>query len=247
MNNTMEGDRIAVDSGQGLSVGLQVAGIGARSYAFLIDWHLRVLLAVAWLLLCLAAGWLAKRYALPLPGRGVASTLVTLPASALYLLYHPVLEVLMQGSSPGKRMAGVRVVAQDGRSAGVSAHLLRNVFRLIDSMPMFYCVGVVCCLVTQRQVRLGDLAAGTVLVYVAHDARELRRAIGRHAHGGGHDPELLRLAADVLARWKELDEPRRRELAANLLTRLGEAPGAELDVTQLHARLTALTAAVGST
>ncbi len=242
MNNSL-GDSITVDSGQGLSVGLQVAGIGARSYAFLIDWHFRVLLAAAWLLLCLAANWLAKRFALPLPDDGTTALLVATPAATLYLLYHPVLEVLMQGSSPGKRMAGVRVVAQDGRTAPVSANLLRNLFRLIDSMPMFYCVGVVSCLVTQRQLRLGDLAAGTVLVYVAHDARELRLAIGRHAHGGGRDPELLRLGADVLARWKELDDQRRRDLAVNLLTQLGESVSAELDVTQLHAHLVTAMAA----
>lgn len=230
-------DSVAVDSGQGLVVGLQVAGIGARSYAFLIDWHIRVLLAAAWLLLCLAANWLAKRFALPVPNDGTAALIVAAPTAILYLLYHPLLEMLMQGSSPGKRMAGIRVVAQDGHSAPASAHLLRNLFRLIDCMPMFYCVGVVSCLVTQRQVRLGDLAVGTVLVYVAHDGRELRLAIGRHAHGGGRDPELLRLGADVLARWKELDEPRRRDLAGNLLTRLGEPTSAELDVAQLHARL----------
>ena len=237
------GESIAVDSGQGLSVSLQVAGIGARSYAFLIDWHFRVLLAAAWLLLCLAAAWLAKRFALPLPDYGTAALLVATPTAALYLLYHPLLEVLMQGSSPGKRMAGVRIVAQDGRTAPVSAHVLRNLFRLIDSMPMFYCVGVVSCLITQRQLRLGDLAAGTVLVYVAHDARELRLAIGRHTCGGGRDPELLRLGADVLARWKELDDPRRRELAMKLLTQLGDTASAELDVAQVHARLVTAMAA----
>ena len=241
--NDDRGDRIAIDSGQGLSVGMQVAGIGARSYAFLADWHFRVLLAAAWLLLCLAAQWLAKRFALPVPDDGTTALLFATPAAALYLLYHPLLEVLMQGSTPGKRMAGVRIVTQDGRTAPVSAHLLRNLFRLIDSMPMFYCVGVVSCLVTQRQLRLGDLAAGTVLVYVAHDVRELRLAIGRHAHAGGRDPELLRLGADVLARWKELDDMRRRALAANLLTQLGEPASTELDVAQLHARLVAAMAA----
>ena len=237
------GESIAIDSGQGLSVGMQVAGIGARTYAFLIDWHFRVLLAGAWLLLCLATNWLSKRFAVPLPPHTTATLLIAIPAAALYLLYHPLLEVLMQGSSPGKRIAGVRIVAQDGRTAPVSAHVLRNLFRLIDSMPMFYCVGVVCCLLTQRQLRLGDLAAGTVLVYVAHDARELRLAIGRHAHGGGRDPELLRLGADVLARWKELDDQRRRDLAANLLVKLGDPASSELDITHLHARLVTAMAA----
>ena len=67
---------------------------------------------------------------------------------------------------------------------------------------------------------------------------ELRRTIGRHAHAGKHDPELLRLANDVLLRWKELDDSRRLTLASALLTRFGATPG-EGDINTLHAQLTA--------
>lgn len=233
---------IAIDTGQGLSVGIQIAGLGARSYAFLIDWHIRFLLALAWVLLFFAAAWFAQRLALGSLSDDLSGRLSFAPAAALYLLYHPLLEVVMQGSSPGKRWAGVRVVARDGRTAPASAHLLRNVFRLIDALPMFYCVGVVCCLCTRHAVRVGDLAVGTVLIYVEHDGRELRRASAGHARAGNHDPELLRLGADVLLRWKELDDDRRRTLSRDLLAHFGETPGA-LDTAQLHARLTAVLAA----
>jgi uncharacterized RDD family membrane protein YckC len=233
---------IAIDTGQGLTIDLPLAGIGARSFAFLIDWHIRVLLAVAWLSLFLAAGWLAKRFEFGNFSADLFGWLALVPAAGIYLLYHPLLELVMQGSSPGKRWAGVRVVAQDGRAASVSALVLRNVFRLIDSLPMFYCVGVVSCLCTRHALRVGDLAAGTVLVYVEHDGLELRRTIGRHAQAGTHDPELLRLATDVLMRWKELDDSRRVTLACALLARFGATPDAG-DINTLHAQLTASLAA----
>ena len=232
----------AIDTGQGRSVGIQIAGLGARSYAFLIDWHIRALLAVAWLLLFFAAAWFAQRFALGSLSGDLSGRLSFAPAAAIYLLYHPLLEVVMQGSSPGKRWAGVRIVAQDGRTAPASAHLLRNVLRLIDALPMFYCVGVVCCLCTRRAVRVGDLAVGTMLVYVEHDGHELRRVSARYAHAGNHDPELLRLGADVLLRWNELDDGRRRALSRDLLAHFGETLG-ELDTAQLHARLTTVLAA----
>jgi uncharacterized RDD family membrane protein YckC len=240
--STQHATNIAIDTGHGLSVSIPIAGLGARAYAFLIDWHIRALLAVAWLLACLATEWLAKRLGLGSVSVDLAAWLGLGPAAAIYLLYHPLLEVLMQGSSPGKRWAGVRVVAQDGRVAPASAHLLRNVFRLLDCLPMFYCVGVVCCLCTRHDLRVGDLAAGTVLVYVEHDGQQLRRAIGRHTHAGAHDPELLRLSADVLSRWKELQDERRRTLASALLTRFGVTVD-ELDTATLHARLSAALAA----
>src|SRR5690606_4225634 len=90
---------------------------------------------------------------------------VVLPATALYLLYHPVLEVLMRGRTPGKRMAGVRIVKRDGGVPGSVALLVRNIFRLIDFLPFFYFVGLVTTMLTRHCVRLGDIAAGTLLVY----------------------------------------------------------------------------------
>ena len=68
--------------------------------------------------------------------------IVVLPSLALYFLYHPILEVLMKGRTPGKRIAGVRLVKRDGGVPGVGALLIRNVFRLIDSLPFAYCIGL---------------------------------------------------------------------------------------------------------
>ncbi len=208
-------------TGQGLAVGITVAGVGARSYAFLIDWHIRTLLAVAWPLLFVAAGWALGPGGLANLVERTGIALVAGPAVAIYLLYHPLLEVLLHGSTPGKRMAGVRVVAEDGRQATFAMLTVRNVFRLLDSAPMFYCVGIASCLLTKRAVRIGDLAAGTVLIYDDYDSRALRRSIERHTEAHACTPETLRLVEDLVARWNELEPARCRRMAHDLLAAVG--------------------------
>ena len=135
-----------------------IAGPGSRSYAFLIDWHIRLLAALAWVL----AALLVRRPDWNLRSAGL--WIVFGPALAIYLLYHPVVELAMHGQTPGKRYAGVRVVGPDGRDPGIRAILIRNALRLLDCLPFGYAVGLVVSVVTTDHRRLGDLVAGTRLV-----------------------------------------------------------------------------------
>jgi uncharacterized RDD family membrane protein YckC len=156
---------LSVDSVTGIDVSLPIAGPGARAYAFVIDWHIRIMLAVGWYVL--GALLYNGRWSLAAPpasdARGFA--LVVVPALCLYFLYHPLLEVTLRGSTPGKRTAGVRIVTRDGAAPSVGALLVRNVFRLIDSLPAAYSVGLILVMLTREHVRCGDMAAGTLLVY----------------------------------------------------------------------------------
>jgi uncharacterized membrane protein SpoIIM required for sporulation len=160
-----------VDSATGVDVALDVAGPGARSFAFLLDWAFRVNLAIAWYVV--AAPLYNHHLSLARPPEPDARwfTLVAAPPLAIFLLYHLVLEVLLRGRTPGKRIAAVRIVAQDGATASVGALLIRNVFRVIDSLPGVYGVGLLTAMIRKDHVRIGDLAAGTLLVYDPGDAR----------------------------------------------------------------------------
>lgn len=234
----MERDRHYIASATGVDVALPIAGTGSRSYAFLVDWHIRVLLACAWLAVVL--GLSAASLADLRPGRPGSGTLwlAVLPAAALYLLYHPVLEMLSGGRTPGKRMAGVRIVTRNGGTPSVGALLVRNIFRLVDSLPMLYLVGLTTSLLTREHVRLGDLAAGTLLVHDAPPAADSLATIGRLAGASRHDPKLLDVAASVLARWGELEPARRAALARRVLEQLGDADAAAgLADADLRARL----------
>src|ERR1700744_1523882 len=98
----MSAESFVVTSPTGVDVELAIAGPGSRAYAFLIDWHIRLLLAVTWYAVFTIASasfnWATSRPA--------TAAIAILPATLIYLLYHPLVELVMRGRTPGKRMAG---------------------------------------------------------------------------------------------------------------------------------------------
>lgn len=225
---------LRIPSVTGVDVELALAGPGARSYAFIIDWHVRTIAALAWLFAAMFA--IAGATAFLTPGdEGFAAFvyIALLPSAAIYLLYHPVLEVLMRGQTPGKRVAGVRLVtAANGGAPSVGALLVRNVFRLIDSLPLLYAVGLIATMVTKHGVRIGDIAAGTVLVYDQPQSRAVLEDF-RTAAVQRLGLERAQVARDLLSRWPELAPDARdrlaRQLFANLHVDTGAAGDAELE------------------
>lgn len=233
-------DTVRIASVTGVDLALKVAGPGARSYAFLIDWHIRALLALTWLLLSVrlltgAFTWVSEQQAF---GYQALSFGIVLPAAAIYLLYHPVLEVFMRGRTPGKRMAGVRIVTEEGAVPTTTALLIRNVLRLLDSLPMLYMVGLVSTMVTQNAVRIGDLAAGTLLVYDAGGTKASAADLARDQDTiARHGLDRTELARELLTRWYELAPDVRKRLSRRLLTDLEGTPPQEQNEAELLIRL----------
>jgi uncharacterized RDD family membrane protein YckC len=216
-------NRLVVDSVTGVDLSLALAGPGARCYAFVIDWLIRAILFTAWY--GLAALLYNRQWSLvaPLSPDAKWFAFVVTPAAAIYFLYHPVLEVATQGRTPGKRIAGLHIVAHDGSPPGISALLIRNVFRLVDSLPIAYGVGLVATLVTRDYIRIGDMAAGTLLAYERSDVVLPDMSAGT-ASGGSmrmlatSDAEVV---SELLSRWSSLNSAARRHLALELLVRHG--------------------------
>ena len=73
-------------------------------------------------------------------------------------------ETVANGRSPGKRLVGLRVVRDDGFPIGFRDALVRNLLRAVDVLPWYYTVGLVAMLVSAQGKRLGDVAAGTIVV-----------------------------------------------------------------------------------
>jgi uncharacterized RDD family membrane protein YckC len=212
---------LVVDSVTGIDVSLPVAGPGARAYAFLVDWHIRLILAFSWFAIgaLLYNGRLSL--APPLTNEARWFGAVVAPALAIYFLYHYVLELAMRGSTPGKRMAGVRLVARDGGTPSAGALLTRNVFRLIDSLPLCYGVGLISVVLTRDHLRIGDMAAGTLLVFERAEAR-LPGSAGTGGQGTGRlDAAGAEIVAELLERWSTLNPEARLRLARKVLERYG--------------------------
>jgi hypothetical protein len=89
----------------------------------------------------------------------------------VYCLYGVMFDVLADGQTPGKRTQRIRAVNADGTPIRLSASLIRNLLLFVDALPFAYMLGVVTMMVTRHFRRIGDLAAGTVVIY-AESARE---------------------------------------------------------------------------
>ena len=224
-------DALNIPSVTGVDLEYKIAGPGGRSYAYVVDWHIRILLTLAWYVL----GSLIYSGGIAWVGSDDAGFegflfVVILPTVAIYFLYHPILEIAMQGRTPGKRIAGIRIVTQAGDLPGVGAILIRNVLRIVDSLPFVYAVGLLATMFTKQSVRIGDMAAGTLLVYETQtDEGSIAQLQGDAIASLGLDQtELVR---ELLDRWPELAPETRSELGRKLLVRLGRsAHGGEEEI-----------------
>lgn len=217
---------LKVPSADGMELRLEIAELGSRSYAFILDWHFRFLLSLAWLLgawvLMTDTGDQAVRASTLDAADHWRAYMFFLPPVLVYVLYHPVLEILMGGRTPGKRMAGVRLVATSGQTPGLAAILVRNLFRLVDSLPVFYVVGCVACIATKTKIRIGDMAAGTLLVYEEKvDGKDLERAryLVSNTPLAAADQALL---LDIMDRWSTLDRNARTDIATRFLAKVSQ-------------------------
>ena len=144
--------RYQVETPEGIDLPLRPAGLVPRSLAFAIDLGIRGLVLGLLFLILAFFGEL---------GIGLGSILLFIISWWYMVLF----EVLNQGRSPGKQIMGLRVVQDDGRPIGWSASLIRNLLRFVDMLPFAYAFGAISCLQHPTFKRLGDLAAGTLVVY----------------------------------------------------------------------------------
>jgi uncharacterized RDD family membrane protein YckC len=226
---------LVIDSVTGVDVALPIAGPGARSFAFLIDWHIRAILSVAWYVVAAMLYNGGLHVNAPLSPDSGWFVYVVAPPAAIYFLYHPVWEVATRGHTPGKRMAGVQIVSRDGGAPTVGSLLARNVFRLVDSFPIAYAVGLVTTMATRHHVRIGDLAAGTLLAYV-HDGAPLARYPADRLAVNQLDATTAEVVSELLQRWETLDNAARRKMAQRILADTTD------DEAILRARLESLAA-----
>jgi len=200
---------------EGVDLGLRVAGPVPRGLAFLLDAVVRGALYLALTLLMAFAG--------------VGLGLMLL---GFFLLewFYPVLFEITKGATPGKSAMGLTVVHDDGTPVGLSASMIRNLLRVLDFMPVLYGVGLVSCLVDRDFRRLGDLAAGTLVVH-----RERRRPvaaipqIASRPPPPGLDLATQQAILSFVERGSRLSTARRVELAEILTADTGHRGPAAVD------------------
>lgn len=159
-------DRISIATPEGVDLELTLAGVGSRCAARVLDQLVQtgVLIALG-LLLGSVGGFLVGDDADG--GTGTAAVATAFFLVLVFLVqfgYDVLFETLASGRSPGKRWTGLRVVRIDGAPVGFVTSAVRNLVRLVDFLPGFYGVAMVAVLVSSKNQRLGDMAAGTLVV-----------------------------------------------------------------------------------
>lgn len=235
----------AIDTPESVTFAYEVTGIGNRFIAALID---SALLSVALFLLnllVLVALELVGDISLErlLDGEppswmgGMVIALYALLNFSFFWGYYILFEWLWNGQTPGKRFVKIRVLRMDGNPAGFVEVLLRNLVRPIDFLPSGYGLGLLVMLLNEKSRRLGDFAAGTLVIRELADVSLDALATGSGANPVAVDESLLlafpnirnltstdyELIQEALARFRRGAIPHRsiERLAKTVATRLG--------------------------
>lgn len=206
-----------VETPEGIALELRPAGPVARGLAWVLDLGIR---ASIYLAAGIGLAFFGKA------GMGILAILVFL----LEWFYPVLFEVLWDGRTPGKRALGLQVLMEDGTPIEWGPSMLRSLLMFVDFLPFLYGVGLGAMLWNREGRRIGDMAAGTVVVHASEDpVRPLAKAVV------GARPMLppvalsleeQRAIAAFAERIPQLTAERAQELAA-LLQPLTGAPGAE--------------------
>ena len=164
-------DQLNIDTPEQVELEFAVAGIGSRFVAVLVD-HL--IMGGLFLALGLLWGVLASSIAdrVNLLGKWILALFIALNF-VLYWGYFTLFEALWRGQTPGKHVMKLRVIKDSGRQITLFEAMSRNLLRIIDYLPALYLAGVITMLCTKRHQRLGDLAAGTIVVHERSDEQPL--------------------------------------------------------------------------
>jgi uncharacterized RDD family membrane protein YckC len=210
-------DRITIATPEGIELQIVLAGAASRFIACVIDLLLQLVLILV-----------AAIAALGLLGGGLGTALFAMASFAALYLYNVLFEVLASGRTPGKRATHLRVVRAHGTPVDLPASAIRNLLRFIDILPTAYIVGLASILITRHNQRLGDLAAGTLVIRDAARRKHSATSTAAEptaAHGGldssGWDVSAVSVDELVavrrfLERRNSLDRGARQELAHRL-------------------------------
>ena len=152
-------EKLTIETPEHIGLEFPLASAGSRFLAIAIDTLIQfgafVVLAVIAALTTRVFQQTALTWAL---------AILLLIAFLLYYGYFALFEAIWSGQTPGKRAIRLRVMSTSGRPITFYDSLLRNLLRIVDQVPGFYAVGLLSVFFTERNQRLGDLAADTVVV-----------------------------------------------------------------------------------
>jgi uncharacterized RDD family membrane protein YckC len=229
---------LEVRTPESIAFNYELAGLGSRFLALMVDQAIQILTLVAIFGgIVLAAARTAAQHRSPLVTDKLAQSLaIALIVSVLFAVlfgYFIAFEALWNGQTPGKKLLGLRVVRDGGYPIDFGASLIRNLIRVGEQLVGYYLIAAISAVISPENKRLGDLAAGTIVVRdgrlapPAEFARssEPEPAYSPTAYLSGEERALVKR---FLERRGALSLERRQELAEQLASRIRNRVPAEL-------------------
>lgn len=157
-------DKLTIDTPEQVHLEFELAGIGSRFMALLLDSLIQVLM---YLVLGITVGVLMSN--LLASARTWVGAVAIAVVFLIYWGYFVLFETFWKGQTPGKRWAKIRVIKDSGRPISAFESMSRNLLRVADMFPGFYGVGVITMILNKQNRRLGDFVAGTLVVHETSD------------------------------------------------------------------------------
>jgi uncharacterized RDD family membrane protein YckC len=180
---------VEVATGESVAFSYELAGLGSRFFAVFIDLVIQVSVAVIGGLLVV---WAVTAFPPPAGApqiskiaQAILTAVFVFAGFMLFVGYFIVFEWRWGGRTPGKRLLGIRVVRDGGFPVDFTAAVIRNVVRIFEASFGFYAISAVATLLSPQNRRLGDMAAGTIVV---RDSR-FERTTAASLRGDGRERE----------------------------------------------------------
>ncbi|MDN3016248.1 RDD family protein [Paenibacillus sp. BSR1-1] len=158
-------DKMDIKTPEYVSLQFQLSGLGSRAAAFLIDqlilWAVNAVIIIILVIIMKNETFLPIFFA--------ENTIpIAIVIIALFIInwgYFFAFEFFLGGRTIGKKILGIRVIQENGHSITLLSSFIRNLMRIIDSLPTAYLLGMIMVFFHSKHKRLGDLVAGTIVVH----------------------------------------------------------------------------------
>jgi uncharacterized RDD family membrane protein YckC len=238
-------DEVRIETPEQIDLTLEPAGLGSRFVARFLDIDIQIgiftgVAIVCAVLLALLGGFDLSSKLAP----GYVGALIALVVFLIQFIYDIFFELRWNGQTPGKYAAGIRVMRDGGAPIDFRASCIRNLLRVVDFLPLFYLGGALLILLGSRRQRLGDLAAGTVVIRERATAlpEDIARVVAKYASDefvftaeqiSACAPSDRHVLRSYFQRHRDMETGSRRRLARQLVktfcTKTGYQPEEPID------------------
>jgi uncharacterized RDD family membrane protein YckC len=220
-------DKLTIETPEQTSLEFPLAGIGSRFLAIALDLLLQIAAYVVLGLIAILVSWVGIVSAM---GQQWGIAILIFAVFVVQFGYFSLFEVFWNGQTPGKRWTHLRVIQDSGRPITAYDAILRNLLRIVDALPSLYAVGIVTMLISKENKRVGDYAAGTVVIHEKplQGVAAIWNVTASPLPAVPVNPtaqltgEELQLIEAFFERRMSLDPEVRRSMARQIAQRLGE-------------------------